>query len=1101
MNPFVICKAAAGSGKTFTLVREYLKLAMLPPRGEGEGWREHWERWLPFRFAGILAITFTNKAAGEMKSRVMDSLLAIAASEPGGGLDGMGGSLLDALNSTPEYSRRPLQADELRRMAAVLYSAVLHRYTDLSVCTIDSFMHRVVRTFAHELDKPVDFEVMIDHDELVEQAVEGLMAQVGKAGNEELTRVVEAFSRSRMEEDKGYRIEGALVSLAAQLFREDASHYLDALSQLRMGDFIDMQRELSEENRRFERQVADCGARMMEALSSIGVADIDCAGGAKGFYGYFRSVAEGSVRPLTKTAAKAFEEGRLCSAKCGDAAREALDEAAPDLTDIYLDLRSLVGVAEGGEDDEGGPLRDYSTRLILLRNIYSMALLGELNSRLRQYAAENGVVHLSEFNQMIGGIVAEQPAPFIYERLGNRYRHFLIDEFQDTSVLQWHNLVPLLENGVSQRHESLVVGDGKQAIYRFRQGDVRQFVALPRVEGLPLHGQTLAAEGNYSQVQLTENYRTAERIVAFNNGFFEWLLAHSPYSGNELAQQIYIGRRDGEGRPELFQHLPEGGRPGGRVDLRLVEGDAKEGVCEHIRATIERLVTEEGYRQSDIMVLARYNRELDVISTYLQSHHEGMRIEVTSSESFFLCRSHAVMALVSALRLVDDPSDRVAAASLMQCLFALGLVASPHDDDFLGGGVSDVRSMLLAEGRGFDLRLDYLASLDLYDCCEEAVRQLHLDGFDTAYVASLLGRVNDYSVRHHDGVGGFLSWFDEHASADFTLATRRQLSAASPEGVDAVRLLTIHKAKGLEAPVVIVPVFASSAKGYSLWVDLGEGLPIAGHRLPAAYVELGQKSSTRFDPTRDAERRLHEVDMLNVLYVALTRPREQLYVVGVKQREDSKAEPGFAQLMAEYIEQCNPDLGGGPTRGEAPRGAAQATAEAVPLRHVSFADWTSKVQVASPAENALTPLLERSIRLGNWLHAAMALVGDAQSVDKALSDFADREALPDGDMEEVARMVRAVVSHPEAGRFFGHGCVVKTECDMVDAQGVIRPDRIVLAQGETWVVDFKTGRDMGADHDRQLARYCAALREMGYPRVSGWLVYAGDEVRVRQAAV
>ena len=1097
-NPFVICKAAAGSGKTFTLVKEYLKLAMSLQGATVRHDRTAWERHLRRRFAGILAITFTNKAAGEMKARVMDSLEQMSAFGIDAEKSRMGAPLLEALNAMSCYADQPLTEADLRWMASVVHSAILHRYSDLSVCTIDSFMHRIVRTFAHDLDRPVNFEVMVDQEDIIAHAVERVMALVGTEGNEKLTQVVQAYADSRMEEDKSYRIEGDLASLAGQLFREDTERHLEALAKLKPSDYIEMQHALSEQCKRFKDQVTACGVQMMQKLAGLGVADIDCAGGAKGFYGFFKGVSEGKLRPLTVTAARAFEEGRLCSAKCPKEMREVLEASAPDLTDIYLEIRNLVGVASGAEEGEGQPLRDHNTRLILLRNLYSMALLGTLADQMNLYARENEVVHLSEFNRLIGDIVAGQPAPFIYERLGNRYSHFLIDEFQDTSVLQWHNLVPLVENGVSQREESLVVGDGKQAIYRFRQGDVRQFVELPRVSGMPLHGHTLSMEGNFSVMKLDTNYRTARRVVEFNNAFFSWVLQHEPFAANPLAQSIYIGERDEEGRPELYQRLPAKNEAEGYVEVRFTNRNDEEDLYEYIRQTIVRLVAEQGYRQSDIMVLGRDRRDLDRVGTYLQTHREGMRIDVTSSESFFLTRSHAVMAVIAVLRLLQDPADRVAAADLMQRLYNLDIVSDVHADDFLESGPVDVAALLRKEGRGLDLNLDYLAALDLYDCCEEIVRRLHLDAIDVAYVGSLLGKVADFGNRRHDGVGAFLKWFDDNASADFASGKHRQLSAASPEGIDAVNLLTIHKAKGLESPVVICPLFQRPGKDFRLWVDVDEGIDLGGKKLPSAYVELNRNTSTRFDPERDEEQQLDEVDRLNILYVALTRPQEQLFVVCPEPGEKSTSEAvSYPRLLQAFMAECHPECGD-PHFVHRSREAASASEVAtVNLSKLTYADWTTKVQVASPAEEALTPLMEERVRFGNWLHEVMAHVEYAADVDKALADFAATHPQAEDARLRFEELVHRVVSHPDCERFFREGYGVKTECDLVDAYGVARPDRIVVTPDATWVVDFKTGRDMGEEHDRQVRRYCAALTEMGYPHVSGWLIYVDDEVKVR----
>ena len=1096
LNPFVICKAAAGSGKTFTLVKEYLKLAMTVGPGvwsaEAGVQSEEVRRRLRMQFRGILAITFTNKAAGEMKARIMDYLGQMAAYGTDAERSPMGRPLLEALNAMPCYAARPLVESDLRAMAEVVHSAVLHQYSDLSVCTIDSFMHRVVRTFAHDLDRPMDFEVMIDQDEMIARAVEGLMALVGTAGNEELTSVVQAFADSRMEEEKSYRVEGAMADLAAQLFKEGTEEYLEALSRLKLSDFTEIHRSLAADNRRFAQAVRSCGEKMMQALADAGADEADCAGGAKGYYGFFRSLAAGQVRPLTKTAADALEAGKLCSAKCGAATRAALEDVAAEIDTAYRQAVALVGTA-GGDGGEG--LRDYNTRNMLLKNLYAMALLGQLAEQLRLYARDNEVMHLSEFNRLINRIVSEEPAPFIYERLGNRYHHFLIDEFQDTSVLQWHNLVPLVENGVSQRRESLVVGDGKQAIYRFRQGDVRQFVDLPHVEGMALHGRTLEAQGNYSMVNLDTNYRTASSVVEFNNRFFSWLLQQEPFATNELAQRIYVGRRDAEGRAELCQRLPERGAPEGHVGVDFVDPDDAEAVYESIRQTIVRLVREQGYRLSDIMILGRNKSDLDHVSSYLQSHRGEMPVALSSSESFFLTRSTAVMAVVAALRVLHDGRDRVAAAELLQRLHDLGLVDDACREAFLDGAPVDVAA-LLREHSHLDFRPRYLAGMGLYDCCEEVVRELALDGIDSAYVGSLLGRVASFVARRGDGLAAFLQWFDDN-TGDPDDTRSKQLSVATPEGVDAVRLMTIHKSKGLEAPVVICPFFAPSWKPYKLWVSLEEGFDAGGKHLPAAFVELDKKSPSRFDAVRDAEQRLDEVDKLNVLYVALTRAQEQLFIVCPTPSDKStSAEVSYPRMIKTFMDECRPDTGDATFVHRSKTRVQRA--ERVAVDRVSYAEWSDKVAVASPDERRLDALQEEKIRFGTYAHALLADVRHGDDVAAAMARFERQTPLADDERKRLEALVHSVVSHPDTARFFATGNEVKNECDLTDGVALGRPDRVVVTPTETWVIDFKTGQDLGELHDRQVRRYCDAIAGMGYPKVSGWLLYLLPDIRVRQ---
>ena len=1077
LNPFVICKAAAGSGKTFTLVKEYLKLAMALPSSAVAADRRQRNRELRRRFRGILAITFTNKAANQMKTKVMEYLDQIVDYGVDKRRSPMGEPLLSALNAAAPSDMAPRSEQELQEDAAVLRSAILHGYSDFSVCTIDSFMHRVVRTFAHDLNKPVNFDVSLDQGELIDRAVDELMALVGTPGNEALTRLVQAFADSRMEEGANFKVEREIADLGKLLFREDSQPYLALLSGLEPSTFMELHDRYTAENRSLRHQLRDAGAAMMKLLADHGIGQDDCASGKTGYYSYFRGLACGEVQQPGANTVKAFTNGKLASSKCGAASAAELQALAPRMTDIYKQVVSLVGTDPTG-------MRDYNTREAVAKNIYSMALLGKLHEQVEAYSKENEVLHLSEFNRLINEVVREEPAPFIYERLGSRYHHYLIDEFQDTSVLQWHNLVPLVDNGVSEMHQSLIVGDGKQAIYRWRQGDVGQFVDLPTVHGIEPHGTHLSDAGAFSLVPLNRNFRTASSVVMFNNRFFEWLLEQEPYASNELAQRIYIGERDENGHPALWQYLPEDKEvPVGHVGLSFVADKEKETICAEVLAIIRRMVEERGYRQRDILILGRSNAELAYLSSYILANSN---YTPSSTESFFLSESQAVMAVVAAMRVVVDPADRVAASELLHRLAALGLCTSTHDAAFAGGTV-DVAALLHAEPAAFVFKPDYVAGMGLYDACEELVRELRLDGMDMAYLSSLLNYVAAYAAHNHDGIEGFLDWLDDHMVVG---DSKHQLSAACSDAGDTIQLMTIHKAKGLEAPVVICPFFPQRPHGYELWVKPAEG---DQQSLPAAYVSLAAHNSTLFDDMLNEEMRQEEVDRLNVLYVALTRPQEQLYLVCPPGGDGS-----YSSLIDAFVKEKHPDLGdaefhslsGGSGEPELPN-----------IVRLSYEDWTTRVKTASPAEKTLTSPAEQKRLFGTYAHDLLSAVKSAADVDEASRRFFERQPLEEDVRRKLQEVVHRVVSDENTAPFFAEGNKVLNECEMTDGKNVYRPDRVVITSDGVWVVDYKTGREMHDRHEAQVRQYGRLIEEMGYANVRGCIIYLENEVSVHQVTM
>ena len=1078
-GPFVICKAAAGSGKTFNLVKEYLKLAMAGGPGN-----------VHKRFRGILAITFTNKAANEMKTRIMKDLGTMIRHGVDPKKSKMGCKLLPALNEERAARHLPALTDsDLRSMATDLRSAILHRYSDLSVCTIDSFMHRVVRTFARDLEQPVNFEVMIEQDDLIEHAVSGLMSLVGTEGNESLTEMVNHFAVSNMENGKGFDIVWSLTELAKQLFSEEADTYLKRLDGYSLAQYKQMHSEYQKYCADYECQVESLGAKAMELLHSIGMGVDNCNRGKTGFYSFFQrmehfrdSVRDNKSLVINSYVEAVFESADyngdlLCKSKTTFPGTETI---AQPLRAIYFKLKELLD----------GPMVDYNTCRLLLGRLYPMALLGELNRQMRSYAEDNEVVHLSDFNRLINKVVREEPMPFVYERLGARYHHFLIDEFQDTSVLQWQNLVPLLEGGVAEGQESLVVGDGKQAIYRFRQGDVRQFVDLPQVKGMGEHGKTLSMPGNYRMEPLEVNYRTADDVVTFNNDFFSWLVRHY-YANVDLARKIYLGPNGDcdEGGEELRQKLDEGraDRPKGHVGISFVDPKDPEAICARVLEIINHLIDDCGYQARDIMILGRTKRELATVGSYLLEHSG---LEQNSAESFYLRKSQAVMAIVAALRYLYDNADRVAAADLLYRLNTLGVTGSCHDEAFLTDAPVDLQETLA--GDGIDFNTGELLSMDLYGCLESLVKRLRLDDKDLAYTSSLLNRAAAFSSRHQQGIGDFLEWFDSHAD----------LSASSVDGGNAVRLMTIHKAKGLQARVVICAFFPGGQKNREVWVDAAKGFAPCEKPLPAAYVSLSQSTSTRFDAERDLERESSAVDNLNILYVAFTRPEEQLYVVCPEPDKDSR-EKTYAGMLKDYLGDRT-DIGDKDFRrvGRESGDDEEEQPEEVYVHQIDCGDWEKRANIASKSEKAMTPLLEERVRFGIHAHALLASIMHADdNVASHIEAFVKSEKIEEEESAKLAALVHEVLSHPDTSRFFNPSYKVKNECDLTDGDEPLRPDRVVFAPDETWVVDFKTGADAGALYDEQVSKYCRAIASMGYPKVSGWLLFLLPQVSVRQVAL
>ena len=1069
MARFIICKASAGSGKTYTLVRQYIETAIASPSD------------LEHRFEHILAITFTNKAANGMKERIMDQLHAIAT--------GGGGRLCEEM-----AGHLSVGSDEVRRRCGIVLTSILHHYTDFSVCTIDSFVHRLVRTFAHDLRLPLNFEVMIDNSQIVEAAVDEMLALAGNEGQEALTRVLCSYSQSRMDEGKGYRLEQQVGKLAEEIFKEETPRYLEELEKVKLEDYIEINKWLRDKCRDMERRLTAAARELTTAMAHEGLTVDDFPYKGSGAMSFFIRLADGDYSKLNEPHKRADDayNGDLWGSKTPAGTRRRMESLTPTFRRVYETVTDIL-------ENE---LRSYNSRQLLLDNIYGLALLGSLNGIKNQYYKDKERVHISEFNKRIAEEVMNEPTPFIYERIGSRYYNYMIDEFQDTSRLQWRNMLPLIDEAMTHAFtadtaevgtQSLVVGDGKQAIYRFRQGDVRQFMMLPHVESR-LHGRMLAS--NAEEVQLKRNFRTMRNIVEFNNQLFEWMIRNR-FADNDELQSLYLGDsaiREPGGDADLRQ---EAMKEGGYVEVLF--GD-REVLYSGIVETIERQVGEKGYRYGDIMILARDKETLAEISERIG---ETGGIPVVSNESFLISGCKEVLLLQSLLEFLHTPRNRVAALQVVRLMNEVAEWDRIDEWELRDSGF-DLEALLKKRmtGRGYTFDVERLRTMTLYDLCETLIRLFIPDGHGSRALITLLNEVNRFSQRGGGDLGEFLTYLGERME---------KLSSATATDLDDVRLMTIHKAKGLESKVVIYALPNKRTPSKQMWVEVGEE-ERSEMGLPVAYVGV-QKKDTLFNEAFAEEMRMSDMDRVNVLYVAMTRAEEKLFVLCEKMKPTKDTTDNITLLHefvsrdaydgriavrrnAESVEDCELFRVGedfatqGAVTGNPEREGVHAST--IGVSAISYPEWENRVCIARQSASLLSPLDEDSRRYGILMHEMLSHIRVREDVDVVVERYGNDLKLTEAVCDDIRRRIIDMMERDGNNRFFAADCEALCEVSIAANGKVIRPDRIVLSKEKTFVVDFKTGVHDERSHEqyrRQVVEYAAALAAMGYHAVEPVIVY------------
>lgn len=1051
---FSVYKSSAGSGKTFTLVKEYLKLILEDPDN----------------FRHILAITFTNKAANEMRERVLENLHELSL--PSEKRRKSGTLLMSTLVNELKSPENLISAQ-----AGEVLKSILHDYSDFSIGTIDSFSHRIIRTFAHDFGLPVNFNVELDSNELLSTAVDLLIDKAGE--DPDLTGLLVQFLETRMEDDKDWNIERIFIGFAKVLLDEESSNNLEKLKDLTISDFKEIADSVHQRIRQFEKSIRIVANDAMELIRSKGLDHAAFYNGTSGISRYFEKLSQSNFKDITPgaNARKPIDEDKWTSGKATAEERIKINEIKDGLTGFFFQIEQIA------EREK----QVYSLFQAIARTIFPMAVLNEISHLLDAFKKQNNIVHISEFNKRISGFIMNEPVPFIYERLGEKFRHLLIDEFQDTSVLQWHNLLPLIENSLAAGYFNLIVGDGKQAIYRWRNGDVNQFVSLPAVPGSAGNPVLAAREkvltDHYHEENLNINYRSKNSIIEFNNALFSDL-------------KTLLGKETSWVYAEHLQK-PKDDVRGGFVSLEFLkkESDGKnfsEQVYSRILFIINEL-EQDNFRKKDIAILCRRNDEASDLAQFLVARNIG----VVSSESLLLARSPEVCFLVGFIRFLHESSNNILCAELLTYLYQAGKLKADSLHELItrilsNSQVSKSFFQILRENN-IDMNPVFLNMLPSYDLFEELLRKFSLNSPANPYLQFFLDHALKFTRKNTSGVPDFLDWWDKH---------KMSLSIILPDGLDAVRIMTIHKAKGLQFPAVVLPFFSEKSrptKDY-LWVDLPGKSP---EKLPAAMLETSSLiENTEFAFLMEEEKNKTLLDNLNLLYVALTRPEERLYILSptpaVKSTSVNSVPlffSGFLKNLGKWSDEIFTYDFGTKTRF-----IEEKNDRPMPTRGMKefiSSAWHGKVFIRTMAPSSWDVESPQKNRLwGNLIHDILSRInftGDEQGV---LDEYFSNGIIDEEQRRIILAKILKLWEDPRIKSFFESGLNVKNEAEILDRKGdVYRPDRIILDGKKAIILDFKTGK-INEHHKNQLNHYGKLMMEMGYVEVEKYLLHLEPEVQL-----
>jgi len=1038
---FSIYDASAGSGKTYTLVKEYLKIILRSPK--------------PDAYRNILAITFTNKAVHEMKSRIVSSLSDFASDEP----SEKGENLMRDLSAEIGMS-----LPEIKQKAKQIIRHIIHNYAAFDISTIDKFTHRVIRAFARDLNLPMTFEVSLDTENLLQEAVDALIAQAGE--DEVLTKLLVDFAMEKTDDDKSWDVSREIMDTGRLALNENHRSEISHLSQKSIPEFMMLKEKLGKLSDGIESENRLLAQTVLELLDNHGVDHGSFSRGT--FPNHIKSIHQGAYNPKNK---HFFEIGDIAINKSAKD-RAIIENLIPD---VLATLTKIYG--------------NYGKRnmyLAFLKNITPLSLLNTVNNELERIQKEQNVLSISEFNAIIHREIQNQPAPFIYERLGERYRNYFIDEFQDTSEMQWQNLVPLIGNAVSGQDELgqigtlMIVGDPKQSIYRWRGGKAEQFIGLGK-------GMSPFTNVPWKLFKLGTNWRSFSEVIHFNNDFFRFI-------SSEFEHVDYRDLYENQSRQETTA------KQGGYVNISFVsdidsdDDEVPEKDMMHLRATLSiiRKVRALGFQYNEIAILTRKRDKGILVANYLTENE----IPLLSSETLQIATATEVRFIINILRYLKNGNDDEAKAMFLQYIGSHLQQKMPlHDFIASGMALSDENSFSQWL-ETFDFRLSFadIRKKSLYEAVEIITSKFIRN--HNAYVQYFLDIVLERDVRSQAGIADFLTFWDANAT---------KFSIPSPEGKDAVRIMTIHKSKGLEFPIVIMP-FAeedySKKPREKMWIP-GED---EAFELPKVLVDANSSVEGFGDAAADVYKQKKQeelLDNINVLYVALTRAEEQLYVISGMNLDKNK-EPkrnSMSAFFVNYLKQAgkfDPEIYqyefGNPEK------ISKVKILAAEPRHIEpVADplETSSIKIAQRESVMWGSRQLEAIEYGNTVHEIMSMVNHAGDIDLALTKAIENGLITQLKKEGVGNTMKSIVSHPDLEAFFDSRNRVLNEQTIIrKSAGLIKPDRMVLAGNkEVYLLDYKTGSH-NPKYVKQIETYAEAIENMGFRVSKKALVYTGEKLNV-----
>lgn len=986
-------------------------------------------------------------------------------------------------NELAEELKKELRLDNntFQERSRDVQREILHNYSQFSISTIDAFFQRVIRSFTRESGLMGDYKLEIDQEIVLEEVINDLIDELGS--NKELTEWVVEFAKDSLENERAWDVRASLRTFAEEIFREEFKVIEDeVIKETNDHNFFkELKNKLWQIKNSFLSKVSKPAA---EALKIIQTKNWDITeisyGKNSGVLTFFETFAtQKNIKDIKEPGDRLqnyFNKPEKWPSKTATNPADMVVTAEKQLIPIIHQILETWQTS----------YKEALSAELVLRNMYVFGLIADITRKLREYKERNNTMLLADAPKFLNGVIADSDTPFIYEKVGSFYRNFLIDEFQDTSGYQWKNFLPLLTNSLDQGNRSIVVGDVKQAVYRWRGGDLK--LLQEQVE------KQIGRE-RVQTIELDTNYRSAAEIIRFNNVLFKNAAALvKDITGGDLPEASF---RDVE-QKDFKKHE-------GFVQIQFLQDDEETTwqtfAMENIPKQLEQL-QQLGVKLNDIAILVRKNSEGQQIAASLLHYknsplaNPACRYDVISNESLRLDGAASVNLLLAAMRYMQFPEDSIARAQLSY------EYARIKGDQLPLNEVFKVANQVFFENNlppAFAKSKAWLKRLPLFELTETLIDIFRLGEVtgELAYLQAFQELVLEFYSREKNDVGAFLEWWEDNK--------HKQSLQISGE-VDAVQIVTIHKSKGLQFKYVLIP-FCSWNMDHErfnnplLWVHSDvKPFDEAGH-VPIEYS--GRLKDTCFDQFYHEEYVRSYLDNLNLLYVGFTRAEHALLVMAPHPKSKGQPTYSVAKLLLESLEReesFNPDWDANTLTFKSGRltlttEQKKSTSSAINLLVYPASRWRDKLvikhQAASYFEDHAADQQER-IRHGLYMHEVLSRIRYTDEIPETLKQVVQEGLITEDDRQTLADQLAELLTNPTINEWFSKNWTVKTEVPIILPGGdENRIDRLLIRDKKAIVVDFKTGVHNKNDI-QQVRAYVTILRQMNFTDVEGYVLYLRD---------